>query len=142
MKKASPDRRIGDRLRRDWPALLVLLLAALLFLGVRLSLREEKEPTVVCDALAAKPQDAPSRPDEAPKKKQRAGFFVRLSGKDDPRLEKLRILTAIFTEGQFPVYTFDPTSGKYSHFGMLEDCEPVLDELQLVFGAQNVARRG
>ena len=42
MKKASPDRRIGDRLRRDWPALLVLLLAALLFLGVRLSLREER----------------------------------------------------------------------------------------------------
>ncbi len=42
MKKASADRRTENWLRRNWPALLVLFLAALLFLGVRLSLREER----------------------------------------------------------------------------------------------------
>ena len=43
MKKAVPENRISGWLRRSWPSLLVLFLAALLFLGVRLALREEDE---------------------------------------------------------------------------------------------------
>lgn len=108
----------------------------------KLSLREEKEPTVVCDLIAAKPRiDAASAEPAAPQKKQRTGLFIRLSGGDDPRLAKLRTLTEIFLEGQFPVYTFDPTAGKYSLFGTVEDCDPVLSELERVFGAENVVRR-
>ena len=110
----------------------------------RLSLREEKEPTVVCDMITAKPHtpDAAQQPAAPPQKKQRAGLFVRLSGKDDPRLVKLKLLTEIFLEGQFPVYTFDPTAGTYSLFGTVEDCDPVLSELERVFGEENVVRRG
>ena len=43
MKKAVPEKSIFGWLRRNWPSLLVLFLAALLFLGVRLALREENE---------------------------------------------------------------------------------------------------
>ena len=43
MKKAVPEKRISGWLRRSWPSLLVLFLAALLFLGVRLALREEND---------------------------------------------------------------------------------------------------
>jgi DNA polymerase-3 subunit alpha len=109
----------------------------------KLSLREEKEPTVVCDLIAAKPRiETAGVEPAAPQKKQRTGLFIRLSGRNDPRLTKLRTLTEIFLEGQFPVYTFDPTVGKYSLFGTVEDCDPVLMELERVFGAENVVRRG
>ena len=109
----------------------------------KLSLREEKEPTVVCDLIAAKPRiETAGVEPAAPQKKQRTGLFIRLSGRDDPRLTKLRTLTEIFLEGRFPVYIFDPTVGKYSLFGTVEDCDPVLMELERVFDAENVVRRG
>ena len=109
----------------------------------KLSLREEKEPTVVCDLIAAKPRiETAAVEPAAPQKKQRTGLFVRLSGKDDPRLVKLKLLTEIFLEGQIPVYTFDPTAGTYSLFSTVEDCDPVLSELERVFGEENVVRRG
>ena len=67
---------------------------------------------------------------------------MRLKSADDPRLEKLQTLTEIFSEGTFPVYTFDPGSGAYRFFGTLENCESVLRELQHQFGEENVVRRG
>ena len=81
------------------------------------------------------------KPQETPRKKQRPGYFVRLSGSDDPRLLKLRLLTEIFEEGSFPLYTFDPGGGSYALFGKVEDCDPVLQELETLFGAENVVRR-
>ena len=111
----------------------------------RLSLREEKEPTVVLERLDPNPKNVQKQPassPEKPQKKQRAGLFVRLKSADDPRLEKLQTLTEIFSEGTFPVYTFDPGSGAYRFFGTLENCESVLRELQHQFGEENVVRRG
>ena len=107
----------------------------------RLSLREEKEPTVICDTINAKPNPAVTGASEALRKKQRAGYFVRLSGGDDPRLQKLQLLADIFAEGQFAVYTFEPASGAYRLFGRVEDCPAVTQELKALFGEANVVRR-
>ena len=110
----------------------------------RLSLREEKEPTVVLDRLEPNPKNVQKQTvaePGKPAKKQRAGFFVRLRNAADPRLPKLQTLTEIFSEGTFPVYTFDPDSSTYRFFGTVENCDSVFFELQRLFGRENVVRR-
>ncbi len=125
---------------------LLLREGEIVFCEGRLSLREEKEPTVVLDRLEPNPKNVQKRPSanrsDQPAKKQRAGFFVRLRNAEDPRLPKLQTLTEIFAEGMFPVYTFDPDSATYRFFGTLENCDAVFSELQRLFGSENVVRRG
>ncbi|MBQ4365928.1 MAG: DNA polymerase III subunit alpha [Clostridia bacterium] len=118
---------------------LLLREGEILLVEGRLSLREEKEPTVVCDRIEPNPKNT-VKPQEGPRKKQRPGYFVRLSGKDDPRLAKLRLLTEIFEEGRFPLYIFTPEGG-YALLGTVEDCDPVTRELETLFGPENVAHR-
>ena len=123
---------------------LLLREGEIVFCEGRLSLREEKEPTVVLDRLEPNPKNVQKQtvaaPDK-PAKKQRAGFFVRLRNAADPRLPKLQTLTEIFSEGAFPVYTFDPDTGAYRFFGTVENCDSVFFELQRQFGRENVVRR-
>ena len=118
---------------------LLLREGEILLVEGRLSLREEKEPTVVCDRIEPNPKNT-VKPQEGPRKKQRPGYFVRLSGKDDPRLAKLRLLTEIFEEGRFPLYIFTPEGG-YALLGTVEDCGQVTQELEALFGPENTAHR-
>ena len=124
---------------------LLLREGEILFCEGRLSLREEKEPTVVLDRLEPNPKNTrkapPAAADGTPQKKQRAGMFVRLRRTEDESLPKLQTLTEIFSEGTFPVYTYDPDKNLYRFFGTVENCDSVFLELQHLFGKENVVRR-
>ena len=104
----------------------------------RLSLREDREPSVVCESIEPNPKNIVSV--EQPKKKKRTGAFIRVKDKADPKLNKLETLKKIFF-GAFPIYCYYEDSGKYELFGTIELSEPVIDELNFIFGNENVAVR-
>ena len=105
----------------------------------RLSLREDRDLSVVCESIEPNPKNL-VRGESAQKKKRRNGVFIRVKAKTDARLNKLETLKKIFT-GSFPVYCYFEDSGKYEHCGELELSEPVNDELEYIFGKDNVAVR-
>ncbi len=105
----------------------------------RLSLREDREVSVVCDSIEPNPKNI-IQSEDAPKKKKRSGVFIRVKDKDDERLKKLETLKRIFP-GAFPVYCYFESIGKYEHYGALDFSEQVNDELEFVFGEDNIAVR-
>lgn len=105
----------------------------------RVSLREDREPTVVCESIEPNPKNI-VKADEPPQKKRRKGIFIRLGGKGDERLKKLELLKEILPQG-YPVYCFFEDSGKYELFGSIELSEPLEKELCHIFGRENVAVR-
>ena len=104
----------------------------------RLSLREDREPSVVCESIEPNPKNVIK--DDKAAKKRRQGVFVRVKDKTDQRLLKLETLKKIFF-GSFPVYCFFEDTGKYELSGSLELSEPITDELEYIFGKENVAIR-
>lgn len=116
---------------------LLLQVGNIVLIRGRLSLREDKEPSVVAESIDPNPKNIISEPS---KKKQRSGIFVRISSKSDPRLVKLKTLFSIF-EGTFPVYIFDGETKKYERFAFTELNEPLVNECKYIFGEENVAVR-
>ena len=107
----------------------------------RLSLREDREPSIICESIEKCPNNiSEAQREEKPASKKRTGVFIRAKSKEDIRLEKLVTLKKIFV-GSFPIYCYYESSGKYEHFGSLEMSEPVLGELENIFGKENVALR-
>ena len=107
----------------------------------RLSLREDREPSIICESIEKCPENAANaQSEEKTAAKKRTGVFIRVKSGSDARLEKLETLKKIFT-GSFPVYCYYESSGKYVHSGSLEMSEPVLFELEHIFGKENVALR-
>ncbi len=102
----------------------------------RLSFREDREPSVVCESI----EPVAKGTQVTPEKKRRSGIFVRVSGKTDPGLEKLKTLCEIFGGG-LPVYCYYRDSEKYERNGSLPVEDAVIDELEYVFGEENVAVR-
>lgn len=106
----------------------------------RLSLREDREPSIICESIERCPENAEDDVREKKPAKKRTGVFIRVKSREDSRLEKLGTLKNIF-DGSFPVYCYYENSRKYEHFGTLEMSEPVLRELEYIFGEENVALR-
>ena len=107
----------------------------------RLSFREDKEPTVVCESVESNPKNVlVTQSEEKPQKKKRCGIFVRVPNLSDSRLRKLELLLQIF-EGGFPVYLFDCETSKYKLMGTTELNEPLVNECKRVFGSENIAVR-
>ena len=104
----------------------------------RLSLREDKEPSVICESIEPNPKNIVH--EEQPKKKKRSGVFIRVKDKNDSRLKKLETLKKIFP-GNFPVYCYFIDSGKYELSGTAEFSKPFNSELCYIFGDDNVAVR-
>ncbi|MCM1544036.1 MAG: DNA polymerase III subunit alpha [Ruminococcus sp.] len=113
----------------------------IILLRGRLSLREDKAPTIVAESIDPNPKNIVSKGGEKTmQKKQRIGIFVRVPSKNDPRMHKLKTLFSIF-EGGFPVYIFDEENKKYEHFAMTELNEPLVKECERIFGSGNIAVR-
>ena len=107
----------------------------------RLSLREDREPSVVCESVEPNPKNVVSE-EKPPQKRQRQGIFIRVPSKSDPRLQKLDALKAIFSDtANVPVYLFDSESGKYMNGGLISVNKPLIKELEWIFGKENVAVR-
>lgn len=105
----------------------------------RLSLREDREPSIVCESIEPNPKNI-VKTEEPAQKKRRKGIFIRVGGKSDERLGKLELLKGILPQG-YPVYCFFEDSGKYELYGSLELSEPLEKELCHIFGSENVAVR-
>ncbi len=102
----------------------------------RLSLREDKEPSLVCDSIAPCPKDVPAA--DKPVTKVKHGLFLRFTGEGTPEEKRASNLLSIF-EGNTPVYFYYNDSKKYSTKQFSVDVnDPLISELKRVLGSENV----
>lgn len=111
----------------------------IILLRGRLSLREDKEPTVVCESIEPNPKNT-MKEDNKPQKKQRKGIFLRLPGRNYDKIAKVNILLDIFS-GTFPVYGYFADEEKYEIIGYVNLNKPLIDELKYHIGNENVVVR-
>jgi DNA polymerase-3 subunit alpha len=105
----------------------------------RLSMREDKEPTVVCEIIEPNPKNL-FKDEPKPQKKQRSGLFIKLESRDCSEMKKISTLTEIFT-GSFPVYAYYADEGKYVHISSVSLNNPLVSELKHILGDENVVVR-
>ena len=116
-----------------------LQLGNIILIHGRLSLREDKEPTVVCETIEPNPKNI-MKEEAKPQKKQRKGIFLRLSSRDCSQIEKINTLIDIFC-GDFPLYAFYSDENKYDRIGFVNLNNPLIDELKYLIGDENVVVR-
>ena len=105
----------------------------------RLSMREDKEPTVVCEIIEPNPKNL-FKDDPKPQKKQRNGLFIKLSSKECMQMQKIDTLLDIFS-GSFPVYAYYADEGKYVRIGAVNLNNPLIKEFKFLLGDENVVVR-
>ncbi|MBO7319212.1 MAG: hypothetical protein J6V06_04250, partial [Clostridia bacterium] len=105
----------------------------------RLSLREDKEATVVCETIEPNPKNV-MKEDIKPQKKQRKGIFLRLATRNCSEMTKINTLLDIF-EGGFPVYAYYADENKYDKIGYVNLNEPLISELKHIISDENVVVR-
>ncbi len=104
----------------------------------RLSLREEKEPTVICESIEPNPYNIVKY--EASEKKQRKGIFLRLEGRNSSVKEKLDEIFR-YNAGSTDLYYYYADVKKYEHIGEIS-FDDVLDKrLTELLGRENVVVR-
>ena len=103
-------------------------------LSGRLSLREDKEPTVVCERIEPCPKAAP----QEKQKKVRHGLFLRVDSRGSAAEKRALNLLEIF-EGNTPARFYYNDTKEYSKAAVGVDVnEPLLGELRRLLGAENV----
>ncbi len=105
----------------------------------RLSMREDREPSVVCETIEPNPKNI-LKETAKPEKKQRKGIFLRLESEKCPEITKINTLIDIFGGG-FPVYAFFKNTGKYERIGFVNLNEPMCNEFKTIIGDENVVVR-
>ncbi len=105
----------------------------------RLSLREDKEATVVCESIEPNPVNI-LKDEIKPQKKQRKGVFLRLSSRKSAEINKVNTLIDIF-RGDFPVYGYFADEEKYEVIGNVNLNNPLIKELKYHLGDENVVVR-
>ena len=86
--------------------------------------------------------DAANRPAQTGKKKK-SGLFIRMYPEKEGELPRIKTLLSIF-EGALPVYVFNTEKGSYDFLGkeyLTAVNEPLLNELKMTFGDENVVVR-
>ena len=107
----------------------------------RLSLREDREPSVICERIRANPKNLyKDTADMTANKKKRRGIFIRYSSKDKQSETKLNIMLDVF-KGDFPIYSYHTDTEKYKLSGYICNQNPVMVELKHIFGDENVVIR-
>ena len=121
----------------------------------RISVKDEE-----IKLLAEKISVAPKNADDLPKKekrlpesqnnnggetdrKKKSGVFIRVERENPEKTERLKNLLSIF-EGEIPVYIYREDTKKYTFLGveyLTSVNEPLLKELKLIFGSENVVVR-
>lgn len=107
----------------------------------RLSLREDREPSVICEAIEPNPKNQYKQQNrETPEKKQRKGVFLRLSSDESEKIRKITLLLDVFC-GTFPVYCYYTDSKKYKTIGYVNLNDPMIYEMKNILGEDNVVIR-
>ena len=104
----------------------------------RLSLREEKEPTVICETIEPNPYNILK--DELKKKKQRKGVFLRFESINSPLKSKVDKLFES-RDGDRDLYYFYIDTKKYEHRKTVSVNISLLDSLREMLGEENVVVR-
>lgn len=104
----------------------------------RLSLREDREPSVVCETIEPNPKNILKN--IKPEKKQRKGIFLRVNSAESTCMRKIKTLLDIF-EGDFPVYIYYKDTEKYECAGYVRMNKPMCDEFIEIIGDENVVIR-
>ncbi len=103
----------------------------------RLSLREEREPSVICESIEPNPKNTVKEPVE---KKRRKGIFLKLPSRNYNGKNKVDALISIF-DGNFPVYGYYSDESKYELIGYVFQNEPMIKEFDEILGSENVVVR-
>ncbi len=111
--------------------------SSIVFIHGRLSLREDRDPTLVCEKIAPCPTEAPAEAAQ-PKKKAAHGLFLRVESEGCAAKKKADVLLSIF-DGRTPVRYYCRDTRQYAARGVgVALNEPLLQELRRVLGAENV----
>lgn len=115
----------------------LLINGNIVLLKGRLSLREDKEPSIVCDSLETCPKDDKTA-ESGHNKKIKHGLFLRVPSENSELTARAENLLAIF-DGNTPAYFYYNDSKKYSSNAVAVDVnDPLLKELKRILGAENV----
>lgn len=115
----------------------------ILLLHGRVSMREDEDTKVVCEAVEPCPSSVPAEAAKAPtqeKKKAARGLFLRFDTASSPQIEYCRKLLNIF-DGAVPLYYYfaDTKEYKRNPIGQNIDVNDVLlRELRIILGESNV----
>ena len=115
----------------------------ILLLHGRVSMREDEDTKVVCEAVEPCPSSVPAEAAKAPtqeKKKAARGLFLRFDTASSPQIEYCRKLLSIF-DGAVPLYYYfaDTKEYKRNPIGQNIDVNDVLlRELRKILGESNV----
>ncbi len=115
----------------------LLINGTIVLLNGRLSLREDKEPSIVCDTLEPCPKDVKAG-ESKQNKKVKHGLFLRVPSESSELTARAENLLAIF-DGNTPAYFYYNDSKKYSSGAIAVDVnEPLIKELKRILGSENV----
>lgn len=107
----------------------------------RLSMREDREPSVICETIEPNPTNLyKNEKNSEPQKKQRKGIFLRLYSDNTKAERKVNLLLDIFS-GTFPVYCYYTDTKVYKAVGHVSLNEPMVDEMKHILGEENVVVR-
>lgn len=106
----------------------------------RVSMREDEDAKIVCEAVEPCPSEEAVMRASKPEKKKAKGLFLRFDNDSSPQIELCRRLLAIF-DGNVPLYYFFSNKKEYrpNPIGQAIDVNPVLlRELRKILGEDNV----
>ena len=104
----------------------------------RLSLREEKEPTIICETIEPNPYNTLKR--ELGEKKQRKGIFLRIDNNGSALKEKLDGIFR-YNAGSTDLYYYYSDTKKYEHIGEISYDDALVEQLSELLGKENVVIR-
>ena len=116
-----------------------LQMGNIILISGRLSMREDKETTIVCETIEANPKNV-LKDDIKPEKKQRKGIFLRLESKNCSQMVKVRALIDIF-QGTFPLYAYYADENRYEKIATVNLNNPLINELKYIAGDENLVVR-
>lgn len=117
----------------------LLSVGTIVLIEGKLSMREDREPSVICESILPNPKNV-EKTDKESKKNQRKGLFLRVSSKVSPEIRKIRLLLEIF-DGGYPVYVFYEDTKKYEPLAFCSINEPMMNEMKNILGDSNVVMR-
>lgn len=117
---------------------LMLQVGNIVVISGRLSFRDDKDPNIIAQSVDPNPKNTINlNASTSPEKKKREGLFIKVNGKDDVRLKKLKTLFSIF-DGNFPTYIYDSAEKKYSFLTNVELSDALVKECKHIFSEQEV----
>lgn len=120
----------------------LLFAGSIILVEGRISVKDE-EIKLLAEKISVAPKVAESTP-KTDTSKQKKGLFIRIGKNDENKIPDLRNLLSIF-EGNVPVYLYFSSTQKYEFMGkdyLIDVNKPLIKELNLIFGDENVVLRG